>query len=221
VYDYVDGKADWMAYGLPVEGDDGPFLGERVEAVPTCDVNSTAADARRVLDDSGADVVVLVHAGLAVGEVDREALEGRDDDVALLDVLAPVPSTVRPSVTVASLAESGGGHRLVTTSDGCLLGAATVEGQDHEGHDHEGHDHDDEGHDGDGHDEPGGEGAMDMEHYEAELTAVMQAVEERFGDREPPAEELRAFLRDRLVAEGRSAEEADRFLDDLEAGGSE
>ena len=218
MYDYVDGKADWMAYGLPVEGDDGPFLGSRVEAVPTCDVTLGVADARRAMDDAGADVVVLLHAGgLAVGEVDREALEGQGDGVALVDVLTPVPSTVRPSVTVAALAESGGGQRLVTTSDGRLLGAATVEAADHEGHDDPGHD--DPGH---GHDEPDGEGAtVDMERYEAELTSVMQAVEERFGDREPPAEELRAFLRDRLVAEGRSADEADRFLDEMEAGGPE
>jgi len=48
-----------MAYGLPVEGDDGPFLGAQVEAVPTCDVALRVADARREMDLSGADVVVL------------------------------------------------------------------------------------------------------------------------------------------------------------------
>jgi hypothetical protein len=215
VYDYVDGKADWMAYDLPVEGDDGPFLGQRLEPVPTCDVALTVADARQAMDTSESDVVVLVHAtGLAVGEVEREALEGQADDVRLLEILAPVPSTVRPSVTVASVADAGGGQRLVTTSDGRLLGAASVEvpaatagAPGHEGPGHEGHDH---------------EGtAVDMERYEAELAAVMEAVEERFGDEEPPAEELRALLHDRLVADGRSPEEADRFLDDMEAGEAE
>jgi hypothetical protein len=57
-----------------------------------------------------------------------------------------------------------------------------------------------------------------MEAFEKELTEVMAGVEERFGDREPTEAELRSFLRDRLVAEGRSAEDADRFLDELEAG---
>jgi len=74
----------------------------------------------------------------------------------------------------------------------------------HEGHDHDGHDH---------------EGSVDLEGYEAELSSVLAAVEERFGEEEPSAEELRAFLHERLVAEGRSAEDADRLLEDLDVGG--
>ena len=202
MYDYVDGKADWMAFGLPVEGEDGPFLAGRVEDVPTCDVRLTAADARRVLDSTGADVVVLVHGdGLAVGEVDADALDGSADDLPLLDLLRPVPTTVRPSVTVAAVAEGGGGTVLVTTADGRLVGRATVEGADHHHHDHE--DQDDGG---------SGEAPVDEGRYEEELAAVMGAVEERFGDREPSPEELQAFLRDRLMAEGRSAEEAEGVL---------
>jgi hypothetical protein len=214
-----------MAYGLPVEGDDGPFLGERVTAAATCAVTGTVADARDVLDRAQGDVVVLVHGdGLAVGEIDRDSLDGQEAGTALLEVFQPVPSTVRPSVTVASLAESGGADRLVTTSDGRLLGRASAEAaggddhddHDHEGHDHEGHEHDDHDHDHEGHDH--GDDPMDMERYEAELTEVMEAIGEHFGDREPPPEELRAFLHARLVSEGRSAEDADRFLDELEAG---
>jgi CBS domain-containing protein len=188
----VDGKADWMAYGLPVDGADGPFLGDQLSEVPTCDAGATVADARQALEGAGR-VIVVAADGLAVGEVDAEALEGHAGDVPLLYVMSPVPSTVRPSVTVA--AAEGGGPQLVTTSAGRLLGEATVE------HDHD-HDHD---HDG-------------IDAFEEELTAVMAAVEERFGDREPTEEELRSFLRDRLVAEGRSPEDADRFLDELEAG---
>ena len=210
MYDYVDGKVDWMAFGLPVEGEDGPFLGDRVAPVATCAVTQTVADARQKLSSAGDGAVVIVEAdGLAVGEVDAEALEGRPEDTALLEVLRPVPSTVRPSVTVASVVEGGGGGPLVTDSDGRLLGRGTVEAaHDHEGCDHEGHDH--EGHDH--------EGSVDLEGYEAELTAVLAAAEERFGAEDPSAEELRSFLHERLVAEGRSAEEADRFLEDLDVG---
>lgn len=182
----MDGKADWMAYGLPVEGDDGPFLGGQVTEVPACDVGGTVGEARQALRAAGPDAgaVVLVNdGGLAVGRVDDDTLAGHGDDVALLDVLEPVPTTVRPSVTVASLAEAGGGERLVTTSDGRLLGRATVEG----------------------------------DRFETELHEVLAAVEERFGDRQPSPEELRGFLRERLVQEGRSAEDADRFLDQLDA----
>lgn len=198
-----------MAYGLPVEGRDGPFLGQQLAEVVTCDVEARAGDARRLLDGSGTEsVIVLAAGGLAVGEVDAGTLEGHADDERVLDLMDPVPTTVRPSVTVAALAEAGGGRRLVSTSDGRLLGQATVD---------KGHDHDHEHHDHDHHGPDAGEGE-DMEAFEQELTRVMAAVEERFGDREPTEVELRAFLRDRLVAEGRTPEDADRFLDELEAG---
>lgn len=197
----MDGKSDWMAYGLPVEGTEGPFLGGLVAEVPTCDAGATVADARAAIGDAGA-VIIVATEGLVVGEIDAEALPTLPAEAAVLDVMDPVPSTVRPSVTVAALAEAGGGSRLVTTSAGRLLGLATVEGEAHD-HDHEHeHEHDDGG----------------MEAFEKELTDVMAAVEERFGDRDPTEAELRSFLRDRLVAEGRSAEDADRFLDELEAG---
>ncbi|HEX2119544.1 MAG TPA: hypothetical protein VHF91_10195 [Acidimicrobiales bacterium] len=197
----MDGKADWMAYGLPVEGDDGPFLGSQLNDVPTCDVDLTVGDARTALTGDQGEPLVLLAEGLVVGEVDAERLAGRGDDEPLLDVLDPVPTTVRPSVTVRALAEKGGGRRLVTTSDGRLLGQAMVEAAEDDGH---------EGHDGHEHGE--------MERYEDELAEIMAGIEERFGDREPSEDELRAFLRDRLVAEGRSPEDADRFLDQLGTG---
>jgi len=212
-----------MAYGLPVEGKDGPFLGGQLVDVPTCDVAGTVGDARRLLEESGAETVVVVAGdGLAVGEVDPETLGGHADDDALLDVMDPVPTTVRPSVTVASLAEAGGGTRLLTTSDGRLLGQASVEAgdsghDDHVGHDHEArvdHDHaeDDDDHADDDHADDD-----QAEQFDRELAQVMEAIEERFGDREPTEAELRSFLHGRLVAEGRTAEDADHFLDQLEA----
>ena len=191
----MDGKSDWMAYGLPVEGADGPFLGDDLAEATTCDVGATVGDARQLLD--GDNPVIVVADGLAVGEYDAGTLDGHTDDENLLDVMDPVPTTVRPSVTFAAAAEGGGGRQLVTTSDGRLVGQAFVE------HDHD-HDHD--------------HGDIDEEAFDTELAAVMEAVEERFGDREPSEDELRTFLRERLVAEGRSAEDADRFLDELEAG---
>ncbi len=193
-----------MAFGLPVEGEDGPFLGEHLVEEPTCDVSLTVGEARKVVDESGADVVIVVAGGgLAIGGIDADALEDQDDEAGLVDVLRPVPSTVRPSVTVSSVADAGGGSVLVTDSDGRLLGRAIVESGDHHDDDHEGHDH--------------GESTADEERYEQELATVLKAVEERFGDREPSTEELRAFLHERLVAEGRSAEEADEMLEQLAA----
>ena len=193
-----------MAYGLPVEGKDGPFLGGQLSEVATCDVGLTVGDARRMLDETVAEsIVVLADGSLVVGEVEAQTLHGHSDDERLLDVMDPVPTTVRPSVTVESLAEGGGGRRLVTTSDGRLLGQAIVEADEHHGHDHDhDHDHGDE---------------VDTDAFDRELADVMEAIEERFGDREPSEAELRSFLRERLLAEGKSAEEADLFLDQLES----
>jgi hypothetical protein len=186
VYDYVDGKADWMAFALPVEGDDGPFAGQAVSEVPTCDAGGTAADARAALDEAGTDVAIVVSChGLAVGAVDRDALAGADPGAPLLDVMEVVPGTVRPSVTLDSLS----GRSLVTTSDGRLLGEVVPD--EHHHHDH----HDDLG-----------------ERMERELSDTLEAVHERFGDQEPPEGELRSFLRERLVDEGRTPEEADELM---------
>jgi len=49
----------------------------------------------------------------------------------------------------------------------------------------------------------------------------MKALADRFGDREASPEEVHGFLRDRLLAEGKSPEEADRFLEELGGGEGE
>ena len=191
-----------MAHGLPVEGEDGPFIGEQVTAAVTCEATATLDEARRRLEDGGCNVVIVVADGLAVGEIDAEALAGAGRDSTLIDVLKPVPSTDRPSVTVSSLSEPEPNRVVVTTPDGWLLGQAVVEPQPHDAHAHDGED---------GHDE-----LPDPARMEAELSETMAAVGDHFGDREPSEDELRVFLRDRLVAEGRSPEEADRIMAGLD-----
>lgn len=121
-----------MAQGLPVESDEGPFLGEVLSEVATCDAGLTVGAARDALARSHDDLVVVVSGGLAVGEVDAEALEGKGGDVPIVEVMAPVPSTVRPSIPVSSVVEAGGGILLVTTSTGRLLGLAEVDGDGRE-----------------------------------------------------------------------------------------
>ena len=51
-----------------------------------------------------------------------------------------------------------------------------------------------------------------------ELLAVTSALHERFGDREPTAEEVHDFLRQRLIDEGRTPEDAERFLAEMGEG---
>ena len=47
---------------------------------------------------------------------------------------------------------------------------------------------------------------------QAEFLSVLYAVQEEFGDTDPSDDEVRAFLRRRLVDEGRTPDEADEFL---------
>lgn len=52
---------------------------------------------------------------------------------------------------------------------------------------------------------------------QTELLQVLFAVQEHFGDQEPTEEEVRAFLRQRLIDQGRSPDEADRFLAEMDS----
>lgn len=54
--------------------------------------------------------------------------------------------------------------------------------------------------------------------FQAEFFTLLAALPEEFGHREPTEEEARGFLRRRLVAEGRSEEDADAFLAGLDTG---
>ena len=47
---------------------------------------------------------------------------------------------------------------------------------------------------------------------QAEFLSVLFDLQEHFGDHEPSDEEVRGFLRERLIGEGKSPEEADEFL---------
>ena len=184
------GKVDWMGFGLPTEGEEGPFVGQVVTGVLTLDPDDTVADARSRLADADAEVAVVVSGGLAVGAIERKGLDEMAAEERLLDVMDPVPPTVRPSETVPGLAESGADRVLVTDPEGRLLGEAVID--------------------------VGGGSGPEGEQFEEELEDVLAAVHERFGDREPDADELRGLLRERLVSEGRTPEEADRFLAEMD-----
>ncbi len=47
---------------------------------------------------------------------------------------------------------------------------------------------------------------------QADFLSLTLAVQEHFGEREPSEEEIRAYLRERLIGEGHSAEEADDVM---------
>jgi len=169
-----------------VEGDDGPFAGDFVRDVTTAGPDEPASAVRdRLAQEESDRAVVTVADGIVLGLVERRALEDAGD-APVAQVMTLSPTTVRPSVEYDTLVEQGDEHVLVTTSDGRLVGMVEPEGRDDEG----------------------GEGGD----LERSLLETVEAVDEHFGGRDVSEEEIRGFLRERLVAEGKTPEEADRFV---------
>src|SRR5690242_19240049 len=84
VYDYVEGKADWLGSGLHAEGNlaDRPYAGELADCEPpTCTLADTASSVRARLGDSryGYCVVVDEHR-VVLGRVRRSSLASAADD---------------------------------------------------------------------------------------------------------------------------------------------
>jgi rhodanese-related sulfurtransferase len=53
---------------------------------------------------------------------------------------------------------------------------------------------------------------VEHQRLQAEFMSLVSEIQEHLGEREPSDEEVRAYLRQRLVNEGRSPEEADEFI---------
>src|SRR5712691_10735070 len=99
VYDYVAGKADWAAIGLPLDGTLGPRAGQFARPdVPTARLDERLRDVRRRVGASGWDTCIVVNdEQVVLGRLGRRAL-ARDDDVSVEEAMSPGPSTVRPSI---------------------------------------------------------------------------------------------------------------------------
>jgi CBS-domain-containing membrane protein len=130
VFDYVEGKAGWLAYGLPREGNATAILyaGELVDAdPPTCALDTPVADLRRALASTGYGfALVLTGHRILVGRVRRSALASVEASSTAEDVMEPGPSTVRFNTRadelVQRLARRDLRTAVVTTPNGCLVG---------------------------------------------------------------------------------------------------
>jgi hypothetical protein len=60
--------------------------------------------------------------------------------------------------------------------------------------------------------EPPDDRPVHMQQLQDTFLEVIFAVKEHFGEREPSEEEIHTFLKDRLVAEGKTLAEAELFL---------
>ncbi|SRR6266511_5937643 len=132
VYDYRAGKLDWLAAGLPVEGE----LAGRATAgsvarrdVPTCRLDEPMHEVRERVHAAGWDACVVVNEQrIVLGLFRAKELEepsGAGETTAE-GAMRPAPSTFRPHVSIIEMAQYMQEHDLasspVTTSEGELVG---------------------------------------------------------------------------------------------------
>jgi CBS domain-containing protein len=129
VYDYVPGKADWFASGLPKEGRlaSVPTIGDAARRdVPTCAPAEKVENARDRVRAAGWEVCVVVNKGRVVLGLLRGKELSSDPETTVERVMRSGPTTFRPDVLVGKMAkrmrERGARTVLVTTSDGRLVG---------------------------------------------------------------------------------------------------
>jgi CBS domain-containing protein len=129
VYDYVEGKLDWMAAGLPTEGTNAlkPRAGELARKdVPTCGLKDQLAMVRGSVAAQGWDAVVVVNEDRVVLGLLRSKELAKDGELLIEQAMRPGPSTFRPYVSAHEMAHFMIEHKLesspITTSDGRLVG---------------------------------------------------------------------------------------------------
>jgi len=114
-----------MAAGLPTEG----AQTKRARAgdlakkdAPTCTMDEKLGDVRRRVNDA---VVVVNEHNIVMGILRSKDLQ-QDANLTIENAMRPGPSTFRPYVTAAEMAEFMNDHELecspITTSDGKLVG---------------------------------------------------------------------------------------------------
>jgi predicted transcriptional regulator len=129
VYDYVAGKADWLAHGLPTEGEQAHvprakdlLRDDVVTARPEEPIGEVAA--RVAHSPYGFALVVALDATL-LGRLRKQALDG-DPAARAEQVMEAGPSTIRADRPLAELAERLRSRELrtavVTAPDGRLVG---------------------------------------------------------------------------------------------------
>ena len=135
VYDFVDGKIEWISHRLPVEGTGPHFAvaGEIADrdAVLACRIGDRVGDVAHQLDTVPHDYcVVLNDHDIVLGRLRQKDLRGADD-TTVEQVMEPGPTTVRATEPAKPLLERMRTKNvpavIVTTNKGRLVGAATQE----------------------------------------------------------------------------------------------
>lgn len=134
VFDYVDGKHDWMAAGLPMAGTNAerPRAADvaRKDAV-TCRLDERLGDVRRRATAAGWETAVVINdERVVLGLLRSKELNG-DPEQTIEQAMRPGPSTFRPYVPILEITAHMVEHALdtspLTTSDGRLVGILRLE----------------------------------------------------------------------------------------------
>ncbi len=134
VYDYVAGKSDWSAAGLPLEGETAsiPKVGDAASGGDvTCGLHETLKVVQARVAKAGVNVcIVTAGDGVVLGRIRGRALQG-DPDTTAEEAMSPGPSTIRPDTVLAEAVEYYGGAGLksilVTDQEGRLIGTLYIE----------------------------------------------------------------------------------------------
>jgi CBS domain-containing protein len=129
VFDYVAGKADWFAAGLPRVGRDAsvPRAGDAArQDVPLCRLGDRVGEVRTRLRQEGWDQCLVVNEQrIVLGRLRGKALDAVDQ-TPVEEIMEPGPTTIRPDTLLdAELQRMHERHVasiVVTTSDGRLVG---------------------------------------------------------------------------------------------------
>ena len=132
VYDYVNGKVEWMLDRQPSEGN-GPhyaMVGEVAtrERLQTCVLGSTVGESARAMEQSGDTFcLVLNEEGVVLGRLRKKHRDATFDE-PVERVMETGPTTVRPHQPAKELLERMERRDVpavvVTTKKGVLVGVA-------------------------------------------------------------------------------------------------
>lgn len=129
VFDYVPGKADWLARGLACEGEQAAErrAGELArDDVVTAQPDEPIGEIRPQVEGSPYGFAFVISpAGTLLGRLRKSALEA-DPDATAADAMEPGPSTVRADTPLdplrRRLEQRGLKTAIVTTPEGKLIG---------------------------------------------------------------------------------------------------
>jgi hypothetical protein len=116
VFDYVAGKLDWLAAGLPAEGTNAqrPRAGDVARKdVPTCHLAERVGDVAERVAAGGWDACVVVNQERVVLGLLRAKELQSDPDLRVEEAMRPGPSTFRPFVSIEQMAKTMTEHDLV------------------------------------------------------------------------------------------------------------